>query len=136
MLIVLIVSIDDFLQMSTEDVIYEDDLFEISSKINDKILNMIEESHTLIVDHVITSQRILNQLKGTVDKYDFYKVKVTCPLEVLKKREERKNRCIGSAEGSYEYLFPKEGYDVEVDTFKLSSEECALIICIEIYLSE
>lgn len=54
---------------------------------------------------------------------------MTCPLEVLKQREvERNNRCLGSAEASIEYLFPKEGYNLTIDTFVLTAEECALQI--------
>ena len=59
-------------------------------------------------------------------------VRVTCPLEILREREKvRKNRCLGSAEASYEYLFPKDGCDLTVDTHRMSTAQCAL----EIYKS-
>ena len=45
--------------------------------------------------------------------------------ELLKREEERGDRCVGSAEASFTYLYPKEGYDVEVDTGNLSSSEAA-----------
>ena len=57
-----IVSIDDFLKMTTEDVIYEDDVFEISDVLCEKVLQVLEESPGVIIDHVITSERIFNQL--------------------------------------------------------------------------
>ena len=41
---------------------------------------------------------------------------------------QRKNRCSGSAEASYTYLFPKEGYGLTVDTHACSAEDCALQI--------
>ena len=52
-----------------------------------------------------------------------------CDIEVLRKREiERGDRCIGSAEASLEYLWPKEGYDLSIDNGKMSSVENAQII--------
>ena len=40
-------------------------------------------------------------------------VRIVCPLEILKCRElARGDRCIGSAEASAKYLFPKEGHGV------------------------
>ena len=75
---------------------------------------------------VFTSERIFLQLKDMLSGYTLHCVHVTCPLEVLLKREyDRKNRCLGSAEASYTYLYPKEGYDVTVDTGVMATEECA-----------
>ncbi len=121
-----IVSIDDFLKMTTEDVIYEDDVFEISGALCDSVLQTLEESRGVIIDHVITSERIFNQLTEKLRHHHLRLVHVTCPLEVLRKREqERKDRCLGSAESSYTYLFPKEGYDLTVDTHSMTVLECA-----------
>lgn len=47
---------------------------------------------------------------------------------IVRREKERKNRCVGSAEASYQYLFPKDNYDLTVDTFQLSVEECSLQI--------
>ena len=124
-----IISIDDFLQMATNDVIYEEDVFEISSKLCDKSIEMLRLQQGVIIDHVITSERIFKQLIERLKLYNIYLVHVTCPLlELSKREEERKNRYIGSAEASYEYLFPKEGYDLTVDTFVSSAKECSLQI--------
>lgn len=124
-----IISIDDFLEMTTNDVIYEDDVFEISSKLCDKSLEMLHLKQGIIIDHVITSNRIFKQLIESLKVYDIYLIHVTCPLHELKRREgERKNRCLGSAEASYEYLFPKEGYVLTVDTFVSSAKECSVQI--------
>ena len=121
-----IVSIDDFLKMTTEDVIYEDDVFEISDALCESVLQALEESQGVIIDHVITSERIFNQLKEAVSPNRLWLVHVTCPLEIIRKREqERKDRCLGSAEASYTYLFPQEGYDLTVDTHSMTISECA-----------
>lgn len=124
-----IISIDDFLKMTTKEVIYEDDVFEISSKLCDKSIEVLRLNQGIIIDHVITSERIFKQLIESLKLYDIYLVHVTCPLFELRRREEeRKNRCLGSAQASYEYLFPKEGYDLTVDTFVSTAKECSLQI--------
>ena len=121
-----IVSIDDFLKMTAEDVIYEDDVYEISGPLCKKIMQIYNGNQGVIIDHVITSERIFEQLKETVRPNRLWTVCVTCPLEILRKRElERNDRCLGSAEASYTYLFPKEGYDLTVDTHFMTLSECA-----------
>ena len=129
-----IISIDDFLKMTTEDVIYEDDVFEISCALCEKVLEDLKMNHGAIIDHVITSERIFNQLKDRLSLYHLHLIHVTCPLEILRKREEaRKNRCLGSAESSYEYLFPKDGYDLTVDTYAMTAIECSVKIIEELW---
>ena len=124
-----IISIDDFLKMNTEDTIYEDDVFEISGDLCKKVIELLKTGSGAIIDHVITSERIFNQLKEMLCTYTIKFVHITCPLNVLKKREkERRNRCLGSAEASYEYLYPKEGYDLTLDTDSMSAKDCALKI--------
>lgn len=127
-----IVSIDDFLKMTTQDTIYEDDVFEISCALCEKVQQLLETAPGVIIDHVITSRRIFDQLVKMLCVYPLRLIRVTCPLEVLREREKaRKNRCLGSAEASYEYLYPKDGYDLTVDTHRMSTVQCAL----EIYRS-
>ena len=124
-----VVSIDDFMKLRTDEKIYEDDVFEISSDMCDKTIEYLETSDGVIIDHVITSERIFEQLLDRTNDYEMIKVHVTCPLEELLKRENKRgNRCIGSAEASYQYLYPEDGYDIEVNTFKHSTEECAIIV--------
>ena len=67
--------------------------------------------HGVIVDHVITNERIYKQLAEALKEYALIMVQVTCPLNELEKREKkRKDRYIGSAKASYEYLYPRKGY--------------------------
>lgn len=120
-----IISIDDFLDMSVNDQIYEDDVFEISPKLCKAALQLANANRNIIIDHVITSERIFNQLIESLGFGDIYLIHVTCPLNELKRREqERQNRSIGSAEASFQYLFPETGYDLTVDTFQTSVEKC------------
>lgn len=53
-------------------------------------------------------------------------VHVTCSVEELRRREkERGNRGIGEAEAQLSLLVPQDTYDITVDTYSLSVEECA-----------
>lgn len=119
-----IVSIDDFLKMTTEDVIYEDDVYEVSGPLCEKVMQVFSASQGVIIDHVITSDRVFDRLKETISPHRLWMIRVTCPLEIIRKREqERKDRCLGSAEASYTYLYPKEGYDLTVDTHFMTISE-------------
>lgn len=121
-----IISIDDYLKMSVDSPIEEDDVFEISHYICERALEVLKADCGVIIDHVITSERIYIQLLESLKEYNIIKVRVTCPLHELAKREmERKDRCVGSAEASYKYLYPEEGYDLTVNTFTFSTEECS-----------
>ena len=122
-----IVSIDDFMKISTSETIYEDDVFEISQDMCNAAIKLLEKAEGVIVDHVITSERIFKQFINMAKPYKLLTVHVTCPLDTLIKREkERGNRCLGSSESSYKYLYPKDGYDLTVDTHLLAKEECGL----------
>ena len=124
-----VVSIDDFMKTDPMETIYEDDVFEISGNLCDHVLERMKDSSGVIIDHVITSERIYQQLKNAMEDYTLFEVHVDCSLEILKKREEeRKDRCPGSAEASATYLFPKDGYDLTVDSGLRSAEENARII--------
>ena len=124
-----VVSIDDHLKMSISETIYEDDVFEISDELCNKALEMLESRDGVIIDHVITSERIFEHLKEKLSSGHVRMVYVSCPLHLLKKRErERGNRSPGSAEASAKYLFPKEGYDLVVDNGTRSPAENALLI--------
>lgn len=81
-----VISIDDFLIMTPEKAIYEDDVFEISSKICEKAIEILDSKQGIILDHVITSERIFNQLMETLKSYHIYLIQVTCPLSELRKR--------------------------------------------------
>ena len=122
-----IVSIDDFMKISTSETIYEDDVFEISQDMCNATIELLEKADGVIVDHVITSERIFKQFLETAKPFNYLLVRVTCPLNVLLQREkERGDRCMGSAKNSYDYLYPKEGYDLIIDTSLFSKEKCGL----------
>lgn len=120
-----IISIDDFLKMTSNDVIYGDDVYDISPMLCERARKLLQMKEGIIIDHVITSERIYRILRESLQHYDFLSVHVTCPIQILKEREkQRGNRCIGSAEASLQYLYPKGGYEVMVDTYEMSTSDC------------
>ena len=124
-----IISIDDFMKLATDETIYEDDVFEINEDMCLAAAEILKDAPGVIIDHVITSERIYQQLLDLLGKYRIRTVHVTCPLEVLLQREKaRGNRCIGSAEASYTYLYPRDGYDLTVDNAARTPEENAALI--------
>lgn len=124
-----VVSIDDHLKMSPEETIYEDDVFEITSALCERASGIVRAGGGVIIDHVMTSERIYGKLREALTGCPVRLVRVTCSPELLRKRErERGDRCPGSAEGSLRYLYPPDGYDLTVDTGTGTPEENAGII--------
>ena len=124
-----IISIDDYMKIGTDEEIWEDDVFEVMPDMCRDITPALQQGKWVIVDHVITSERIFRQLQESLYPDPLFLVQVTCPLEILRQREqERGDRCPGSAESSAAYLYPKEGYDMTVDTGRMSPAENSLLI--------
>lgn len=120
-----VISIDSYLAMANDQVIYEDDVYDISMTLCNAGLALMRENQGVIIDHVITSKRIFDQLAKEFSGFDLYLLKVICPLAELIRREEiRGNRRPGSAEASLQYLYPQNAYDATVDTFSMSRQEC------------
>jgi len=112
-----IISIDDYMKIGTDEEIWEDDVFEVMPDMCRDITPALQQGKWVIVDHVITSERIYDALLDATAGFGMVKVLVSCSLETLLKRErERGNRFAGSAEASLKYLYPKEGYDLRIDS--------------------
>lgn len=121
-----IVSIDDYLEMTADEPIWEDDVYEISPLMCAAVREALAAGENIIIDHVITSERIFRRTMEALADVPVLTVRVTCSREALIRREAaRKNRCPGSAEASEDYLFPKIGYDLTVDTTGRSPAEVA-----------
>ena len=75
------------------------------------------DGKTVIIDHVITSARIYCALNDAAHGFQMKTVLVRCDVEMLRRREaERGDRCVGSAEVSAKFLYPKTEYDVCIDS--------------------
>ena len=83
-----------------------------------------------IIDTVTDDESFLIKAVGLLHDYPVLFVQVTCPLEVLQRREkERGDRLIGLAEEQLALLCPLENtYDITVDTHNNTYEECAGVI--------
>lgn len=96
---------------------------------------MLESGNNLIVEHIILNE---NMLKNVVDLLHDYKVvfvKVYCPLDVLKKREEEKySKVKGVVEKQFSKVYQDYVYDLEFDTSKQSSDEISSKI-VDFYLN-
>lgn len=114
-----LLSIDDYMKIATDEEIWEDDVFEIMPEMCRDITAALRQGKWVIVDHVITSARIFSALLEAAAGFSLIKVLVTCSIGTLRKREkERGNRFAGSAETSLKYLYPKDGYDLRIDSEK------------------
>ena len=121
-----VISIDDYMKISTDEEIWEDDVFEIVPDMCRDITVSLNRGKWVITDHVITSARIYEALLDAAAGFRIIKVLVTCAPEILRKREkERGNRFPGSAEASLRFLYPKEGYDLRIDSGETGPAECA-----------
>ena len=132
-----IVSIDDFMRVTTNEPIYEDDVFEISGEMCARMREDLRTFDGVIVDHVITSARIFDQLKDALFGVSLLTVHVTCPLAELNRREQaRGDRFPGTAASSFTYLYPKDGYDLTVDSSRMTPADCADAIIKAVLLRE
>ena len=124
-----VISLDDYLQMSANEPIWEDDVFAIMPHMCEGIAAALQEGKKVIIDHVITSARIYRALTDAVDGFQMKTVLVSCDVETLRRREAgRGDRCAGSAESSLQYLYPKNGYDLCVDSSEASPAALAEVI--------
>ena len=124
-----IISLDDYLQMSANEPIWEDDVFLIMPHMCKDISTALLYGKTVIIDHVITSARIYRAVHNAVTGFQMKTVLVSCDVETLRRREAgRSDRCAGSAEASLYYLYPKIGYDLCVDSCNASPAALAEVI--------
>ena len=124
-----VISLDDYLQMSANKPIWEDDVFAIMPHMCEDITKALQDGKTVIIDHVITSVRIWQALWNVVSGFQMKTVLVRCDVETLRRREaQRGDRCAGSAEASLQYLYPKAGYDLCVDSSEASPAALAEMI--------
>ena len=82
-----VISIDDYMKISTEEEIWEDDVFDIMPDMCRDIAAALRQGQWVIVDHVITSARIYDALLEATAGFSMITVLVTCCLETLRKRE-------------------------------------------------
>ncbi len=96
-----ILSLNDYLKMSANEPIWEDDVFAVMLRMREDTSPALQEGKTVIIDHVITSTRIYRALTDAACGFQMKTVLVCCDVETLRRRETgRGDRCAGSAEAS------------------------------------
>lgn len=77
-------------------------------------------------DYTVTGLDTMHECVTLLHDRDVLFVHVTCPAEELRRREEKRgDRPVGSGEDLLTRLCPKETYDITVNTFANTKEECA-----------
>ena len=91
-----------------------------------RIIRLIHDySYNIIVDAVIDNRDVAEDINAIFDKDDIIYVAVLCPIEELERRERvRGDRPIGLAKSQVESFHTNNKYDVEVDTFNNTLDEC------------
>jgi len=128
------VQLDTFLDM-IHDKFYDDDIVNTeniaASIMHNFVLSLCKNGESVIVDTVIENHHE-NWLKECVELlYDenVIFVKVDCPLHELERRElERGDRSIGQAKGQLSNMDFNDIYDIVVNTYENTIEECAIAV--------
>jgi chloramphenicol 3-O phosphotransferase len=82
--------------------------------------------NNILADHVFVEKTWVDECAELFTSMNAYLIGLTCPLEVLEQREkDRKDRTLGQARLQYEVIHQFKQYDLELDTSKLTTEECA-----------
>lgn len=90
------------------------------------IYALAQTGHNLVVDTIFCADKTYQELQRELSDINFSLVKVDCPLPELKNREQlRGNRPIGLAQKQLSSIHKNVVYDLTVDTFKYTSEQCA-----------
>lgn len=116
--------LDAFIEMLPRD--DDQEMFQqLVRGMNASIAAMVGEGNNLIVDHVLIDNEWLNQCFELLgDEYVLF-VGVDCPLNELERRERMRDiRRQGFAREQFENIHKGKVYDVLVNTFALSPDEC------------
>jgi len=91
-----------------------------------RIINLIHDySYNIIVDALIDNEDVLKDWQTIFQYKEIIFVAVHCPIEELERREKaRGDRPIGLAKSQLENFHKNIKYDVEINTFSNTVEEC------------
>ncbi|MBI1277414.1 MAG: chloramphenicol phosphotransferase [Anaerolineaceae bacterium] len=90
------------------------------------IASLAQVGNNVVADHVLLDKLWLGDCLDVFAGYKVLFVGIMCPLEVLEAREkDRGDRTLGQAKGQAGIIHQNCVYDLEVDTSKLSTAECA-----------
>jgi len=108
---------------------FKGDMEVIFPKIDAATINTIKLFSKLGIDVIVDIVPVIKsnrKFAKMLRKCPVIYINVTCPLEELRRREqERGDRPIGLGESQLAGLSPQEVYDITVDTYSSTTEECA-----------
>lgn len=82
--------------------------------------------NNILADHVFVEKVWVDECAELFADMNAYLIGLQCPLDVLEQREkDRKDRTLGQAKLQYEIIHKFTQYDLELNTSKLTTEECA-----------
>ncbi len=80
----------------------------------------------VLADHVLVEQSWVEECARLFSGIRAYLIGLHCPLGVLEERERsRKDRTLGQARVQFPIIHKYAAYDLELDTSRLTAEQCA-----------
>ena len=97
----------------------------IVSGLHRSVAALAQAGNNVIVDHLLQDAGSLEECVEQWRGLDVLFVGVKCPLKVAEQRERKRgNRNIGTARYQFEVVHAHGLYDLEIDTSKLTVDEC------------
>ena len=122
-------SIDDFINMMPSKMV-ENELgtavYTSQTVLLQTIMTLSDAGINVVVDNImLTYFETLKQYVQCLHDYPVLLVRVVCPIHELRRREtERGDRTVGQGEAQINDIEPQDCYDITVDTFANTTEEC------------
>ncbi|HSO13753.1 MAG TPA: AAA family ATPase [Anaerolineales bacterium] len=86
-----------------------------------------KRGNSIVADHVFVEKAWVDECAGLFADMNAYLIGLFCPLEILERRErDRKDRTLGQACEQFDVIHKYVVYDLELDTSKLTTDECAV----------
>lgn len=83
------------------------------------------QGNNILADHVFVEKAWVEECASLFAGMNAYLIGLQCPLEILEQRErDRQDRTLGQARAQFDVIHKYTIYDLEVDTSKLTAEEC------------
>lgn len=106
----------------------------IISGLHQSVAALAHAGNNVIVDHLLQDKGALEECVEKWVGLDVLFVGVKCPLKVAEQREKKRgNRNIGTARSQFEIVHAHGLYDIEIDTSKLTVDECVTRIMELVY---
>jgi len=97
---------------------------------------LAETGHNVIVDIIFCGDKTYHELKTELNGLNYKIIKVECPIDELNKREAaRGDRKLGLAKSQLKSIHQGTVYDIVINTYNNTTDECLKIIMKEVTTS-